>query len=167
MFYNTLDDLLVSKEDNGIFSFRNQDSVVIQGGSVELERRWRRGLRTRIGYTYAEVTDSTTGAGMPNSPKHLAKASLPIPLDEERIYAGVEFQARSRRRGYSSKPSRSGYGLMNLNLFSRDLLPGLEFSAGIYNLLDASYADPTTEDFVHYAIPQDGRNFRLKLTVKF
>ena len=36
-----------------------------------------------------------------------------------------------------------GYGILNLTLFSRNLVKDLEFSASVYNLLDRQYAGRT------------------------
>jgi outer membrane receptor protein involved in Fe transport len=46
-------------------------------------------------------------------------------------------------------------------------------SASIYNLFDTDYADPASEEHVDdlgrrlVQIPQNGRNYRLKLTYRF
>ena len=56
---------------------------------------------------------------------------------------------------------------MNLTLFTKNLVKGLEISGTVYNLLDRHYADPSTPFLPEDVIPQDGRTFRLKLTYRF
>ena len=56
---------------------------------------------------------------------------------------------------------------MNLTLFSRELLKGLEMSASVYNLLDRTYSDPATSFHTQDLLVRDGRMFRFKLTYRF
>ena len=43
----------------------------------------------------------------------------------------------------------------------------MDVSAGVYNLLDRSYSDPSTPFHLQDQIEQDGRTFRAKLTYRF
>ena len=61
----------------------------------------------------------------------------------------------------------AGYGIVNLTLFSQNLVKNLEFSASLYNVLDRKYADPASRFHVQDLIEQNGRSFRLKLTYRF
>jgi outer membrane receptor for ferrienterochelin and colicin len=60
-----------------------------------------------------------------------------------------------------------GFTVAHFTLSGRKLLPWLEVSASVYNLLDKSYADPGGEEHVQDTIPQDGRSFRVKATASF
>ena len=62
---------------------------------------------------------------------------------------------------------RQAYGIVNLTLFSQNLVKNLEFSASVYNLLDRQYGDPASRFHTQDLIGQDGRSFRLKLTYRF
>lgn len=167
LFYNVLDDLLAQHDFSGLVGFNNDQSANMKGVEAELEGRWRHSLRTRLAYTYASVTDGGTGAWLPNSPKHMVKANVSVPLYEEKLFAGLEIQARSRSLGFASKPGEGGFVTVNLNLLSRELIRGVEASAGIYNLLDTAYGVPVTDDFAQSSILQDGRSFRIKATIRF
>jgi len=57
--------------------------------------------------------------------------------------------------------------LVNLTLFSKNLVKNLEASAGVYNLLDTTYFDPASRFHLQNKIAQDGRTFRVKLTYRF
>ena len=152
--------------NDGLNFFDNLDAVNVRGFELELEGRWKHGLRSLVSYTYAEARDAATGLILNNSPRHLAKANLAVPLWREKIFLGLELQGMSSRitvRG-NEVPS---FWVANATLYCRELVKGLEFSASLYNLFDKTYSDPVSTDLVQDAVQQDGRTFRLKLTYKF
>jgi iron complex outermembrane receptor protein len=55
----------------------------------------------------------------------------------------------------------------NLTLLARELRPGLEISASVYNLLDRRYGYAGAPEHLQAVIPQDGRVFLAKLTYRF
>ena len=61
----------------------------------------------------------------------------------------------------------AGYGVVNLTLFSQNLVKGLELSATVYNLLDKRYGDASTPFHRQDILEQDGRALRVKLTYRF
>ena len=71
----------------------------------------------------------------------------------------------SRRKADAG--SVPGFITLDFTLFSRELLPGLEASASIYNLLDKRFSDPVSPDFGQPAVLRDGRTFQVKLTYRF
>jgi iron complex outermembrane receptor protein len=60
-----------------------------------------------------------------------------------------------------------GFAVVNLTLFSANLIKNVEFSGSVYNLLDRRYVDPASAFHVQDVIEQDGRTFRVKLTYRF
>jgi iron complex outermembrane receptor protein len=52
-------------------------------------------------------------------------------------------------------------------VIAKDLFGRLQASVSLYNLFDKRYADPAGNEFLQRSIPQDGRNFRVKLTYRF
>jgi len=146
--------------------FLNADQVEVHGVELEVEGRWARGLRARLSYTYADARDKLTDQVLDNSPRHLGKANLVIPLWREKIFAGLEFQATSSRR--TSQGNLSGaHHLVNATLYSREIVRGVDLSANLYNVFDRAYSDPVSTDFLQEVIPQDGRTFQLKLSARF
>ncbi len=168
VFLNQIEGLIGQREDpnDQMNFFDNLDGVEVRGLETELEGHWTRGLRGRLSYTYVEARDTLTGAILDNSPRHLAKANIAIPLWREKIFAGLEVQAMSSRKTVQGNEV-SAFWVANATLYSRELVRGLEFSASLYNLFDQRYADPSSSDYAEDVIPQDGRAFRLKLTCKF
>ena len=110
-----------------------------------------------------------------DSPRHLVKLNLSVPLLKDKIFAGLEFLYTSKRTTthltsagtLESGDDAEGFGIVNFTLFSRELLKGLELSASVYNLLDQKYDDPSTPFHRQDLIEQDGRTFRVKLTYRF
>ena len=85
-----------------------------------------------------------------------------------KIFAGLEFQYTSKRITFQGTET-SGFGVVNLTLFTQNLVKGLDLSGSIYNLLDRQYSDPATpiSSRTDDVIRRDGRVFRVKLTYRF
>jgi len=174
-FYNQMNHLIVF--DSG--SFTNFDADT-KGMELALEGFWASGIRGRASYSFQDTTrNSSVAWEMPDSPNHLVKFNLSVPLLKDKIFAGVEFRYASNRRTLHNTTDASGqpitvqgedaagYGLVNLTLFSQNLIKNIEFSASVYNVLDRKYGDPASGFHVQDIIEQDGRSFRLKLTYHF
>jgi len=168
LFYNDIEDLIGYREDlnDGLFYFDNLDAVVAKGAEFELEGRWANGLLGRASYSFTHTEDSATGERLSNSPDHMGKLSLSVPLWLDKVFASAELQAMSERD--TVRGGRVGaVWLANATLFSRELVKGLELSASVYNLFNQRYRDPAADDFTQDSIQQDGRAFRVKLTCRF
>jgi outer membrane receptor for ferrienterochelin and colicins len=170
-FYNNMDNLIFLQ--NGSYTNFNADA---KGMELSLEGVWANGIRTRASYTFQETRNRGTDQVLTDSPEHLAKVNVSVPLYKEKVFAGLEFQYVSSRETQHVSPitgedvpgrDAAGFGVVNFTLFSQNLVKNLEFSASIYNLLDTSYSDPATRFHHQDLIPQDGRTFRLKLTYRF
>ncbi len=167
-FYYKIKDLISQTTDpaDNLLVYMNIEEVEAKGLELELEGRWASGLEGRISYTFQETENKKTGEILTNSPKHLAKMNLTLPLIKEKLFAGIEEQYMSIRKTLAGD-KLDGFFITNLTLFSQNLLKGLEISGSIYNLFDKKYIDPGSEEHVQDAIQQDGRNFRLKLIYTF
>jgi iron complex outermembrane receptor protein len=173
-FYNEMDGLIAFASG----SFVNFDAETV-GTELALEGFWTNGVRGRLSYTLQKSESHSVNFELPDSPEHLVKFNLTVPLWREKIFAGVEFQVTSQRRslhsttGPTGQPltvqgeGASGYGVVNLTLFSRELIKDLEFSASVYNVFDKTYSDPATRFHRQDLLERDGRTFRLKLTYRF
>ncbi len=170
-YYNRMDDLIDFQ--NGSFTNFNSDTL---GLELALEGRWENEIRTRLSYTLQHTENRDNGTGLPDSPMHLVKFNVSVPLLKDKIFAGLEVQYTSQRHtiftDFSSGttftgPDTSAYPVVNFTLFSQNLVKNLEVSAAVYNLLDETYFDPASRFHQQAAIQQDGRTFRLKLTYRF
>jgi len=170
-FWNEMDDLISFQAGE----FRNFDARA-QGVELAMDGAWTNGIRTRLSYTLQNAEDRANGSHLPDSPNHLVKCALSIPLVREKLFAALEFHYQSARHSIftGTAPGEStvgrdaaGYGIVNFTLFSQNLIENLEASASIYNLLDRKYNDPASRFHRQDLIEQDGRSFRLKLTYRF
>ncbi len=168
LFLNEINDLIGQTRDpnDGKNFFANLERVETRGGWTELEGRWKNGLRARVSYTYTEARDVATGQILNNSPRHLGKVNVVVPLWRDKIFAGLEVQAMSRRTTVQGNEI-GAFGIANATLYTRELARNVEFSASLYNLFDRRYSDPVFSDYKQDTIQQDGRSFRLKLTYHF
>jgi outer membrane receptor for ferrienterochelin and colicins len=175
-FYNQIDDLIAFNSAPGHQRFENLSGAEAKGIETALEGFWRNtGIRGRISYTFQRTEDSETGRVLTDSPAHLGKLNVSVPVWTDKIFAGLEFQYVSSRKTTRLTPlgtaepgeDASGFGLINFTLFSQNLVKNLDLSVSIYNLLDKRYGDPSTPFHQQDIIQQDGRSFRVKLTYRF
>ncbi len=82
------------------------------------------------------------------------------------LFASFEGQEVSRRET-PKETFVGGFFVANATVFAKDIFGRLQASASLYNLFDKRYADPAGHEFRQDSIPQDGRNFRVKLTYRF
>lgn len=169
-YYNRMDDLI--EFQNGTFTNLNADTFALE---LALEGKWPNGIQTRMSYTLQHTEDRDTGAGLPDSPMNLVKFNGSIPLWQDKIYAGLEVLYTGQRHTVFTDlsgdtlagPDAPSYAVVNLTLFSQNIVKNLEFSTSIYNLLDSKYYDPSSRFHLQNVIQQDGRTFRVKLTYSF
>jgi iron complex outermembrane receptor protein len=172
-YYAWISDLITYQ--NGV-PWDNIDKIETAGAEVEIEGRWKNGIAARVSYAFAEARNEKSDQHLDNSPQHLAKLNVTLPLYLKLLSAGVEVQWVGQR-DYLEKVDRNGntvpsgsvnsYMVSNLTLLSTGLRPGLDLSASIYNIFDKKYDDPASSDLDQAKIHQDGRTFRLKLTYRF
>lgn len=167
-YYNQTRNLIDQVVDpaDGLLVFQNTGRTRARGAEFEAERVWENDTRLRASYAWQLSQDQDTHAELVNSPRHLAKLNYSVPLSGEALRAGAELQFTGSRKTLADG-SAGGYAVANLTLTSRKLAPGLELSASIYNLFDRRYADPGRPEHLQDLIPQDGRNFRFKLSYRF
>jgi outer membrane receptor protein involved in Fe transport len=147
-------------------TFENIDRVRAEGIELELEGRLGRHLDGRVSYAYQNSLDEATGDRLTNSPRHLAKLNLSAPVWKDKLSAGLEVLYLSGRDTLIGDHT-GGYAVTNLNLWSRQWKRGPSISLGVFNLFDARYGDPASEEHIEQVIRQNGRNYRLQLHYEF
>jgi outer membrane receptor for ferrienterochelin and colicins len=167
-FYNRITDLIGQKTDpsDNLLVYQNISKVNAKGLEIEFDGVWENGMRGRISYTIQNTEDDETGKPLVNSPRHLAKFNLIVPVLREKIFSGLEMQYVSERKTLADK-NIGAFFVTNVTVFSRKLIRGAEISGSIYNLFDKKFSDPGAGEHLQDAIQQDGRSFRCKLTLNF
>ncbi len=149
----------------------NNSPVDAHGTELELERRWSNGAVLRGSYSGQFLRQN--GQSPDNAPGGLWHLDAGAPLGSRDLYAGLGLDAVSRRNTNSGAASVDARTLANLTLTWRQTSSPWEVSAGIYNLFDRRYDDPTSLDpqlpasVLRDRFAQDGRQWRLKLTGRF
>ncbi|MEB2309273.1 MAG: TonB-dependent receptor [Candidatus Brocadiaceae bacterium] len=167
-FYNSIDDFISLKKDpnDGLQMFDNVKGVHAKGLEFELEGKWENGFEGRASYSLQEAREEDTGKVMVNSPKHLAKFNMIVPLIKRRLFLSGEEQYKSSRKTISRNSVKDVF-VTNVTLYSRNIFRTLEVSGGIFNLLNNKYEDPGGEEHTEDAIEQFGRTFRIRITYAF
>ena len=173
-FYYEIDDLIQQTEDldeicdfgDPCLVFQNLSQVTAKGVEFEIEGKWDTGLHGRVSYTFQETNNEETDDEMINSPKHMLKLNVSIPLVRERFYLSLEEQYTAKRKTLTDEYVDEFF-ITNLTLLSQNLLNNLDASFSVYNLFNKKYSDPGAGEHTMDAIEQNGREFRLKLTYMF
>lgn len=167
-FYYTIDGRIAYRIDpeTGFLQYQNAEKIESKGVEAEASTQLPGGATGRASWAYQQTTEVETGNALVNSPRHLLKLNLAVPLFGEKLSAGLEARYTTRRLTLAGNEG-GGFFLANLTLLSRSLLHGLDVSASIYNVLDRRYGDPGAEEHRQDVIQQDGRSFRLKATCRF
>lgn len=143
----------------------NLDPIESHGAEVEIEKRWEKGRSLRASYAW-QNTHETGDLHLSNSPFSLLKLHAGLPFLNGRLVLGAEALHMSDRL-LKTGEEVEGHLLANLNLTAPGLARGLDLSASVLNLFDTDYSDPAASFHTQVAIPQNGRNARLRLTWKF
>lgn len=149
----------------GVIQNVNAKGGRAHGTEIEYEKNFSNGTRLRTSYAFQLAKDGD-GQWEANSPRHLGKFNLTLPLLRNLLRAGLEVDAMSRRKTLQNSEI-GGHAVANLTLTSERLLPGLDVSLSVRNLFDRDYADVAPLQNVQPAIAQNGRNWWLQLSHDF
>lgn len=169
VYRNRIDDLitLVSVPIDGNFQYQNKGNAQATGMDVEFTGRATNGLQGKASFDYVDAYNDSAGhPALDNSPRHLAKLDLTVPLIEQSLVLGIEGQFLGRRLTLL-QDSLSSYQVFNLTLLGHELGKHLDVAASVFNVLDKRYFDPGRPEDPEDAIQQDGRSFRIKITARF
>ncbi len=168
LFLNNISGLIAQRTDsNNNTIFVGVDSTRVLGGTVGLETNWGKGWRGRINYTYSNAVNADNNQHLSNSPEHMGKLQLVVPLYQEKIFGSIELLAMSDRQTSAGNNRLPGFIVGNLTLFSVNLVKNLEISGSIYNFWNQQRNDPVAPDFVLDSVAQPGLSVRAKLIYRF
>jgi iron complex outermembrane receptor protein len=167
-FDNQIANLIDEQTDpsNGLIFFANAGKARSHGVELELAGRIVKNIEGRVSYSFQHTADSATGIGLTNSPQHLAKAVVIWPLAHRRLFLGSDIQYVSARKTLTGSEVRP-FAIANVTLTSREFAGGFQLSGSVYNLFNRIYSDPVGAEIREPALPQNGRDFRLKLSRVF
>jgi len=167
VFRNWISDLItLETESDGDSLYLNSGKANATGVEVEFDGHSANGLQGRASYSYTKVEDPLTHEIFSNSPQHLGKLNLIVPVVTQRLFASLDAQYTSSRETLAGN-TVSGFAVFNVTGLGHTLGKRLDVSASVYNIFDKKYFDPGRPEDPEDSIQQDGRNFRVKLTVRF
>ena len=166
VYYYEIDKLISQILEPDGLVYRNTDKINARGFELTVEGKWPSGWDGRVSYAIQEARDNASDRLLTNSPQHLVKGNLIIPLFSDKVFASLETRYMSSRLTLTGNSAKSVF-LTNVTLFTQQLLPGWEFSAQVNNLFDYHYSDPTSGQHFQDLILQDGRTYWLKLKYRF
>jgi outer membrane receptor for ferrienterochelin and colicins len=146
--------------------YENSQRVGSTGVEFELNGRMANGIQGRASYSYTVTHQPAPLPTLANSPQHLGKLDVSVPVVRQRLFASVDAQYTSSVQTLGGN-TISGFGIFNATLLGHALSKHLDVSASLYNLLDKKYFNPGRPEDPEDALQQDGRAFRLKLTAHF
>jgi iron complex outermembrane receptor protein len=101
-----------------------------------------------------------------NSPRHLAKFNLIVPLYSDKLFSGLELQYNGAVQSIRGN-TIDNFWLLNATLFSQKVVKNLDMSVGANNLLNQKIYHPGAGEHLQDQIQQDGITGWVKLTYKF
>jgi iron complex outermembrane receptor protein len=145
-------------------SYVNQGEVRAKGLELEAQMRLGGESRALVSYALQSAVEQETLAGLPNSPRHIAKARIGLPGPTDRSFVSVEGQYLSSRTTLFG-PKVSAAATVNVTI-TQPLGRSWELSGGVRNIFDARYSDPVSSQHRQDAISQNGRTARIGLRWK-
>jgi outer membrane receptor for ferrienterochelin and colicins len=166
-FTSHFEELISQQTDirTGLLVFENSDKVNTRGLEMELRGRMHSGVEGRVSYM-VQRTGSGIGAQLTDSPGHLLKANLLVPVARLRLTTGFELQYDSGRETLQAD-ELGGYAISNVTFTSREFARGYRLSGSVYNLFNIAYSDPVGPEIAESSVRQNGREFRIQLTRAF
>jgi iron complex outermembrane receptor protein len=145
---------------------QNVNSFQVLGAELGLNGKFRHNIRLYANYSYAHA-ENGDGSRPFNSPEHLAKLGLSVPVWRDHLVLGAEAKVISSRRLSNDAPDESDTAfLLSAMVMWRNLPKGLVASFKIYNLTAQTYQEPSTaeDSFPVTRIPHTGPTFVLRLS---
>lgn len=151
---------------DGLLFFSNVEDITARGIELTTEGKWASGLEGRLSYALQTTHNDSTDRQLTNSPQHLAKTNVIIPVIADKLFAGLEGRYTSSRMTLAGN-NASPFYILNASLFSQRIAKGWELSAHINNLTNQRYGYPGSGEHQQDIINQDGRTYWVKLKYRF
>lgn len=170
--YRMEDLITLGVAPGGELQYQNLDRVRARGLEAGVEHRFAGGARLKASLAWQDAREDETGRWLDNSPRHLAKAQLLVPLAGERASVGLEVAYTGERRNYRDARVPA-HAIANLSLATVTWPGGPELALTVRNLLDRRHADPASPEQYDSAgrvlgeIPRDGRTVLVTATFRF
>lgn len=161
--YRLRDFLVGVYTDSGLGQTQNTGRIHAAGFSVQVQARPAAWLETTSSYSIQTADNDATRTPLPNSPRHLAKLHLAVPVGRKfDLSSGMQYlSSRDTLAGASLKPVY----LADFTITSKRLLPNFDIRSGLRNAFNRNYSDPIALNPRVDAMQQAGRTFFVELIV--
>ena len=168
VFHSWIENLITveSNPADGNEIYLNSQRVNATGAEFEIDGCLADGIQGTASYSYTVAQQPPPPQTLPNSPRHLGKLNVSVPVIRQRLFASVDAQYTSSVQTLAGN-TVSGFGVFNATALGHAFGRHLDLSASVYNLLDKKYFNPGRPEDPEDAIEQDGRTFRVKMTAHF
>jgi outer membrane receptor for ferrienterochelin and colicins len=167
VFRNEIRDLItIVTNQAGQEEYENSGTADADGVEVELDCHLADAIKGGASYSYVDAENHVTHQILSNSPQHLGKLNLSVPVLRQRLFASVDAQYTSSAQTLAGN-TLSGFSALNFTMLGHTLGRHLDLSASVYNVFNKKYFDAGRPEDPEDSIQQDGRNFRIKLTGRF
>lgn len=147
---------------SGFIQTQNTGRIHAAGFEIEMNGRPSSWLETAASYAVQRSTDDLERDDLVNSPEHLAKFRLAIPLGRK-FHASSGMQYYSSRLSFAGARVRPAY-LADFTITSTGLFPNFDVQFGIRNSFNKNYSDPIALDPRADTMRQPGRSLFIELT---
>ena len=146
---------------NNRISYFYLEDVITNGAEIEFEKHWIDGTRFRTSYVWQDAKEAN-GKALIQSPKHLGKFNLSVPLFIHKVRAAFEAQYVGKYLSFAADSDyRDAHTLVNVNLLAEDIIEGFEFNMVVHDLFKKSDEEEMT------LLPQSGRILWMQVGYRF
>lgn len=167
VYYNQINNLIDTKEDpvTGTLQFNNSSKVTASGAEAELTGRLGNNFSFRLNYSYQFASLDETGEWLTNSPIHILKAGITLPVSDIGQLS-LEFLFDSKRKSVRNTLGEDA-GVLSATFTSEQFWKYFRFAVKANNLLDAKYSYPGGFEHLQNFIEQNRRVIRFSLITEF
>jgi iron complex outermembrane receptor protein len=144
---------------------RNLGRVSAWGMEMGFQAQLGKKACCQASYSLQDAKDYDTGLQLTNSPRHLLKGMLVLPLLRH-LFISSLWQYESGRTTVAGTKT-DPFLLTHLTMTSHRLFDHLSASLQVRNLFDSSYSYPGGPEHLQPSILQNGREFSLRLEYRF
>ncbi len=167
LFYNEINNLIDTKFDPsaGTLKIVNSSKVTASGADAEITARLESNFSFQFKYSYQYARLDQTGEWLTNSPIHLIKTGLSIPITGLGQLT-FELLFDSKRKSVRNLTGND-ISLLSATFFSEQFWNNFRIVIKAHNLLDAAYYHPGGFEHLMDFIEQNRRVIRFTLITEF
>jgi outer membrane receptor for ferrienterochelin and colicins len=165
VFEYTTDDMITFEPVPGGISKSAQNAFEqeAEGFELELNGYINSAWRLQASYSMHNAINQRTDSDVPDTPQSMTKLNIMYrPSADWTVSSQIFYVADRKRRSLDLRDEIADYSLWNLTLEHRNLIPGMNLSFSMHNLLDKEIREPSTGE-IPEDYPMESRSFWLGL----